>query len=131
MLSGGPQGITNGSPPGVDFSNLGPCDSEREPNDDRRDANQLAPARCGALSASDTIDYLTFSIKSTSSSLALKFAGDIRLRVEVRGASAIVINDDNDDTTLPFIKDEDYIVGVTAKKPMTSLTGWRVEVIEK
>jgi len=106
------------------------CPREDEPNDDAADANELDPVRCGTVSASDEVDFLTFKLKSSTKSLALTFTGRVRLRVTVKGQDAIEITPEKP-LPVPFVRGEEYTVQVTRLTEGTSEEPWRVTLVER
>lgn len=105
----------------------GDCEPEEEPNDDEDSANVLAPARCGTLSDTDTVDFLVFRMKSETKSMSLNFRGSIRLIVRVAGH--VVELSPSNVGQVPFIRDEDYVIELSALSKGD--VSWRVEAVEK
>jgi hypothetical protein len=122
--SGGTSGDTSSGSP------IGTCNQEKEPNDDRSEANRLAPALCGTVSSEDRRDFLTFRLQASTRRLALRFSGQVRLRVEV-GNEKIELTTADSQTPVPFVMNQDYSIEV---EPLIDLSGeipWQVKVEEK
>jgi hypothetical protein len=105
-----------------------PCTNEVEPNDDPRQANTLAPSRCGDINPAGESDFLTFQLAPTSSSLQIKFDGKVTLKVEV-GGNAVTLGNGKF-PAVPFVKGEVYLIEVKATQKAAS-TPWRVDLLEQ
>jgi hypothetical protein len=105
------------------------CTPEEEPNDDKDNANVLAPARCGTLSRDDKRDYLTFQLKPTTRTLKLNFDGRIRLRVYVPGWNRVDLTPETNGS-VPFVRGARYLIEVEALNDDSNNVPWRVEIVE-
>ena len=122
-------GTTSGG--GVDASapetSTAACTAEAEPNDARDEANALAPSRCGVIQPNSESDFLTFQLSPKSTSMQLKFEGQVTLRVEVDGGSVTL--GAGKFPPVPFVKGKRYFVEVKSAARATSVP-WRVNLIE-
>lgn len=117
---------------------------EEEPNDDTTTANTLAPTRCGvvfpldpdagadaAADAGDAgateSDFLTFTLKPTTTSFFLQFSGNITMTVSVEGKQPVTISQ-TQSPAVPFVKDKPYYVEV--KSANGKRQAWRVTLFE-
>lgn len=123
--SGGSSGTTSSSGGGRND-----CEPEVEPNDEKDEANELRPARCGTLSKDDEKDFLTFRLKPDTKQLSINFTGRVRLRVDVDGEKTTELTPENAGV-VPFVTDEDYVIEVTSLTDSSADVAWRVEVVEK
>ena len=119
--SGGTSGTSGGN---------GTCQPEEEPNDDKDEANTLAPARCGTLSGRRDREFLTFRLKPDTKQMSINFTGRIRLRVDVDGRDTTELTPDNAGI-VPFVPEADYLIEVRALTDSNADLAWRVEVVEK
>lgn len=122
-------GTTSGG--GVDASapetSTAACTAEAEPNDARDEANALAPSRCGVIQPNSESDFLTFELSPKSTSMQLKFEGQVTLRVEVDAGSVTL--GAGKFPPVPFVKGKRYFVEVKSAARATSVP-WRVDLIE-
>lgn len=110
-------------------SPIGNCPAmEKEPNDDPDTANTLAPILCGNIQPNSESDFLTFHLQDKSTTMQLKFDGQVTLRVQVNGQTVTLGNGAS--PTVPFFRNKQYIIDVKAIDRGTSIP-WRVELIEK
>lgn len=126
--SSGNGGSSSGASGATSSSGGSECEPESEPNDSEDEANELAPVRCGTLTRKDERDYLTFRLKPDTKTMAINFTGRVRLRVDVDGHETTELTPD-DSRPVPFVKDADYFVEVTALTD-TDIK-WRVDLVEK
>jgi hypothetical protein len=104
------------------------CEGEKEPNDGKQDANALNPARCGTVSRDDK-DFLQFRLKPQTKEMFLRFAGNVRLRVDVDGQETVELTPDSH-PKVEFVRDADYTIEVTKYGDDGADADWRVEVVE-
>ncbi|HVJ88503.1 MAG TPA: gas vesicle protein K, partial [Labilithrix sp.] len=131
--SGGSSSSSSSSSSGGSSSGFvptGPCVPEEESNDGRQDANEFTTAICGTLSPSDKRDFLLFHVKPTAKSMALYFSGSVRLRVDVDGEVTTELLP-GAEGVVPFVRDADYSVEVTALTDTKNTIDWRVDVVEQ
>lgn len=105
------------------------CTPEEEPNDDRDEANTLAPSLCGSLSEDDGKDFLTFRLKPDTTNISITLTGRVRLRVSVPGEATVELTPDSSED-IPFVMDEDYVIEVTALNSRSTVS-WRVDLVER
>ncbi len=109
-----------GAPTVVDAGDFGggdiPCVEngtlEAEPNDDAILANDLAPTICGAVLPGSESDFLKFTLKPTTQSMYLDYAGSVTLTVTVDGKTVTLAP--GSAPKLPFVKGHEYSVEVRA-----------------
>jgi hypothetical protein len=100
-----------------------------EPNDAPAEANTLNPTRCGTVnSKTDPIDYLTFELKPSTTSMSLKFTGHVRLQVSVAGKTVTLTPDGSG--AVPFVKGQQYLVAVTPLTDGATDVPWTVTIVE-
>jgi hypothetical protein len=131
--SGGTSGNTTSGGTSGNNTSGGPitqCAQEDEPNDDERNANALAPARCGTVSREDSRDFLTFRLKPATKSLSLTFSGQVRLRIEV-GDQRVELTTATSSTPVPFEMGKPYMIEVQPLVDMSQEIPWQVRVDEK
>jgi len=104
--------------------------AEDEPNDDEYHANKIDGTICGTISPQGDTDWLTFTLKPSTQSLALQFSGSVRLRVMVEGHGTTELTP-NSAGAVPFVKNKPYYVQVAAFKDSQSSQVWQVTVVEK
>lgn len=104
------------------------CPSETEPNDNKNQANVLAPTLCGTLSAKDQKDFLTFRLKATTKTMQINFSGRVRLKVDV-GGRVTELTPDNAGI-VPFVMNTDYVIEVTSLADTSAEVPWRITVVE-
>jgi len=144
VYDAGPPIVLDGGPEGGVPCVLGGV-LEDEPNDDRATANTVDPTRCGVLVAKTSddagadggdagdagagteSDFLTFTLKPTTKSFYIQFAGDISMKVDVEGQPSVIITP----TSAPpvaFVQNKPYYIEVRSLngKP----TNWRVTVFQ-
>lgn len=109
-----------------DTSSAG-CTAEAEPNDARDEANTLAPSRCGVIQPNSESDFLTFQLAPKSTSMQIKFDGQVTLKVEVDG-DAVTLGGGKF-PSVPFVKGKRYFIEIKAAERATSVP-WRVDLIE-
>ena len=106
------------------------CPEEEEPNDDKDEANVLAPVRCGTLSDRRDREFLTFQLEPDTESMSINFTGRVRLRVDVPGHDTTELTPDNSEK-VPFVIGADYLVEVRSLTDSNAPVKWRVELVEK
>lgn len=108
---------------------------EHEPNDSAGEANSFQGSICGVIdptTASDAgdggvdTDFVTFTLKSTTQSFYVQFAGDVTLIITVDGQTVTMTP--TSFPSIPFVKGKPYIVQVKANT--ANKTYWRVSVFE-
>ena len=104
------------------------CTAEAEPNDARDEANTLAPSRCGVIQPNSESDFLTFQLAPKSTSMQIKFDGQVTLKVEVDG-DAVTLGGGKF-PSVPFVRGKRYFIEIKATDRATSVP-WRVDLIEK
>ena len=108
----------------------GTCTNEDEPNDNQNQANTIVGSICGSITPRGDTDWLTFTLKSSTQELSLKFSGRVRLRVNVQGHGTTELTPD-DALAVPFVKNTPYYVQVAAFSDTNSALPWQVTVVEK
>lgn len=120
-------GASSGGPNGSSGSSSA-CPSEVEPNNDRASANVLMPTRCGTIAPNGESDFLTFQLQDASSSMQIRFDGQVTLTVTVNNETFVLGNGAS--PKIPFSKGKRYVIEIKqadgAKSP-----AWRVDLIEK
>ena len=104
------------------------CTPEAEKNDGREAANVIAGSRCGELTLSDQVDFLTFKLKASTKEMKLNFKGAVKLKIEIEGRDAIELTPTSN-IAVPFVMGKAYFVEIRALERQEK-TPWRVDVIE-
>jgi hypothetical protein len=105
----------------------GPCTPEVEPNDTENQANELAPSRCGAIQPQTDVDFLTFTLKPTTSTMEVKFDGKVTLRITVANQTVTLGNGTGQ--KVPFVQGKPYFIEIQPTLKQNS-TPWRVDLLE-
>src|SRR5262249_43231417 len=74
---------------GVSTDGGAPCTHEEESNDTDREANELAPSRCGMISTPNDVDVLTCRLDPLTRRMSPQFQGRVTLTVVVEGKSPV------------------------------------------
>lgn len=106
---------------------------EEEPNDDKDAANPTMPTRCGAVlltadGGTAESDFLTFTLKQTTTNFFIQFSGDVSLKVEVEGSPPVTITPTTS-PTLPLVKGKPYFIEVKSLMA-NKKANWRVTIFE-
>jgi hypothetical protein len=126
----GTSGGTSGTSGTIDASIDGAteCPEEQEPNNGRDDANVLAASRCGAIQPNSDNEFLTFQLKSTTTSMQITFEGKVALRVDVNNESVLLGLGGS--PKVPFVKGATYYIEIKATI-RDNRVPWRVNLIEQ
>ena len=85
---------------------------------------------CGTLSATDNRDFLQFRLKPTTKKLGIYFTGQVRLRIDVDDhVTTELVPGSN--RSVPFVRDADYTIEVTALTDAKDAQHWRVDLVEQ
>ena len=124
--SGRPSGTTSSG--GTSGGTTTACTTpEVEPNNLPALANNLAPMRCGTVGGQDHSDDLTFTLKAGTTTMQIKFSGQVRLQVTV-GKSTVSMTPTGQ-SEVPFVKGQPSLVEVTPLSG-TAQVPWTVELVQ-
>jgi hypothetical protein len=112
---------------GTSGNDAGACPTEVEPNDHQAQANLLAPTRCGTIGTPNDTDFLTFTLKESTTKMQVKFDGRVTLTITVDGSTVILGAGGNQN--VPFVQGKPYVVQVNALEQKAT-PAWRVDLIE-
>ncbi len=88
----------------------------------------LAPTLCGTITPNSESDFLTFTLKESSKSLAIDFTGQVTLKVDVQNQTVILGGPISG--KVPFVKNARYTIEVKGTTK-DNATPWRVDLVEK
>ncbi|MCA9584867.1 MAG: hypothetical protein KC657_05885 [Myxococcales bacterium] len=120
-------GTTSSSSGAVD---AGACTPEEERNDNKGSANELVTSRCGTVRETDgdDSDFLTFTLKPTTTSMFITFDGNVTLKVDVDGRQSVTMTPTSK-PPLPFVKGRPYVIQIQSANGAKQI--WRVNLNEK
>lgn len=90
---------------------------EMEPNDTSGMATPFTSRACGAILPMGDKDFFTFKLANTTTTFDLRYLGDVKLVVTVKGQTVTL--GPGMSPAIPFFLNEDYIVEVQPVNPAT------------